>query len=278
MPNRIRDESAGESQGGSQVGREMIRPRGAVGAVAGAVDVLWALGRAGGQPQGVRDIAHLTGLPPSTVHRLLASLTVQGMVEHVPRDQRYALGPRLWELLAQVVREFDWRRVLQERLDAIAAETRETVHLTIAVGKSVMDIDVRDSPETVGVRRVVGELLPVHATAVGKVFLTFSLPFRSALSNGQLSLPRLTPLTRTDPAELQQELEEVRRQGYAINLGERSELTAGAAVPIFDLPGTLVAAVGVSGPRLRLATVDQLHALGQYLQKMTRPFSNLPTA
>ena len=171
------------------------------------------------------------------------------------------------------VRQFDVRRSLRPVMERLNVSTQETVHLAVAVHSQIMDVEVIDSPQSIGVRHDIGSLLPIHATSVGKIFLAFSSHFQNLLSSGEIALPRLTPNTITDSEELFEEIEKIARQGYSLNLGGRSEYTAGAAVPIFGLNGELVAALGVSGPITRYPSLDDLEHLAQEIIQEVQHYS-----
>ncbi len=248
------------------------KPGRTVNAVVNAMEVLRVLGRAG-KPVGVHAISSQMGLAVSTVHRLLTSLVDQEFVVQVPETSEYTLGRGLLELLGDMVRQFDMRRSLRPAMERLNESTRETVHLAVAVHSQIIDVEVLDSPQSIGVRHDIGSLLPIHATSVGKIFLAFSPQFQSMLSAGELVLSRFTPNTITEPNELFEEIEKIARQGYSLNLAGRNEQTAGAAVPIFGFNGELVAALGVSGPITRYPTIEHLENLAQEIIAEVRTYS-----
>jgi DNA-binding IclR family transcriptional regulator len=102
------------------------------------------------------------------------------------------------------------------------------------------------SAHFVGMTDWTGRGAPLHATANGKALLAF----------GDSGLPEalepLTPRTIADPAALEQELDEVRRRGYATAVEELELGLHAVAAPVFDSAGICIAAVSVSGPSYRL--------------------------
>ena len=52
-------------------------------------------------------------------------------------------------------------------------------------------------------------------------------------------------------------LEQIRRQEYAFDRGEREADVCCVAVPLFDADGRAVAALSVSGPQTRLNPIDE---------------------
>ncbi len=211
-----------------------------------AVDVLFHL-HGESEPVGVTAIGRALGLPKSNVHRLLASLARRGLVERDERG-RYRPGMGLVSLgLGAIERE---PAVLAARpvLEAEAAALGETFFL---VGARAGELRVLDKAEGTGFLRAaprVGSSVPVHATAVGKLFLAFG--------DGSITLPdagleAYTEHTTTDPAQLRSEIDRVRGLRYAEN---REEWIAGLAVvaaPVL-VRGRLQAAVAVAAPAARI--------------------------
>jgi DNA-binding IclR family transcriptional regulator len=97
----------------------------------------------------------------------------------------------------------------------------------------------------------IGETLPLHATAVGKIHLAFGSEeeLKARLPE---SLKRLTPKTVTERAALVRELKTAVENGYAVDTGEHVEDVRAVAVPIKDYTGHVVGALAVSGPAYRL--------------------------
>jgi DNA-binding IclR family transcriptional regulator len=118
----------------------------------------------------------------------------------------------------------------------------------------------------------VGALLPVHATAMGKVLLAFHPYLTAELGNG--ALQRYTSCTITDPKLLAIELEQVREQGWALSLEELIEGETSCAAPIRDRQGAAVGAIAISGPTERLCDGTQPRAeLVSYVREGARTIS-----
>jgi len=200
-----------------------------------AVDVLFALH---GAPAslGVTALGHELGLPKSSAHRLLATLTRRGLVERDERG-RYQPGIALVGL----------GLALEQEADALG----ETVFL---VGARARRLYVLDKAEGTGFLRAaprVGEAVPVHATAAGKLFLAFA-PHQVSLPAGALA--RFTPRTLASRRALERAVETVRAQGFAENRDEWIPGMSVVAAPIFSR-GELRGALVVAAPSAR---VDEL--------------------
>src|SRR5690606_16447480 len=94
--------------------------------------------------------------------------------------------------------------------------------------------------------------LPLHATASGKVLLAWQQPeMLETLLNEPLQ--RFTPATVVDRGALLQELERVRRQGYAVVWGELEEDLVGVAAPVRDHTGRVIGVITIGAPMSRVA-------------------------
>ncbi|WP_158746365.1 IclR family transcriptional regulator [Acidisphaera sp. L21] len=200
--------------------------------------------------RGITGLATELGLTKSNVHRLLGTLQVHQLVAQNPSDSTYTLTTRLWELGSLVVARLDLSKVASGPMSELAASTGETVHLSILDGAEVIYISKIESLHAVRAYSRVGGRAPAWSVATGKALLAH-LPSASLASLG----PSLTPFTETTIATVEgliQECGRIRARGYAVNRGEWRADVFGIGAPIADRSGTIIAAVGISGPASRL--------------------------
>lgn len=191
------------------------------------------------------DLLQRSGLAKSTLSRLLSSLERHGLIaRHVDGTlqagaaiTRYAHSAQPNEALVSSA---------QAHLEAIGAASGETVNLAILVGDEVEQIAQIDCTYLVGSVNWVGQRVPLHCSAVGKVFLAGG----AELPPGRLE--RLTPHTITRREELDRELDLVRERGWAVTESELEPGLTAIAAPIQGVHGNVVAAISVSGPAMRL--------------------------
>lgn len=217
-----------------------------------AVDILEMLVH---QPdRNLTEIAGALDIPKSTCFNLLCTLASRGMLT-ADGTGRYRVGPNTIHLGGAFLRQMDVRRVARPIMDRLVAETRETSILAIWDEHSmqVYYIETVSSPESVALHPPeVGRRDPAHSTALGKVLLA-ALPeaeLNRFLSTVQLR--RFTPRTLAEPAQLRAHLEEVRRDGYSLNMCELDTEGGGIAAPVTDHTGRVVAALSLAGPAYRL--------------------------
>lgn len=207
---------------------------------------------------GVTALSHQLGIHKSTVSRLLATLQHEGFVERNPETGKYRLGLGLITLASTALERLDLRRAAQPYLSALAESTQETVNITVLDGDECVNIERITSPKSIRYVGWIGRRTPLHCTSTGKVLLAYLTPNeRDALLPETLS--RLTEKTITDRTALEQTLEQVRQQGYAIAHEELEEGLSAIAAPIRDRTGRVVATVSISGPTYRIEPVRIEH-------------------
>lgn len=198
-----------------------------------------------GRPDlGVSELAAELGMHKSTVSRLLAALERRGLVRRV--GERFAPGPELARLGGLALRGLALAETARGPLERLAGRTGETVNLAVRDGERALNVLQVDAAHFVGVTDWTGRAAPLHATANGKALLAFGgaeLPRR---------LPRLTPKTVVERADLRAELERTRLAGFAVAVEELELGLHAVAAPVFGAAGACVAAVSVSGPAYRL--------------------------
>jgi DNA-binding IclR family transcriptional regulator len=194
---------------------------------------------------GLVEIAGRTGLPRSTVHRLLGELVAAGAIER-GQDRRYRIGLRLWELGALAPRGQGLGEAAAPFLEDIHAATGQNALLGVLDGTDTVYVERLSGRRAVPIRITVGSRLPLHATGAGLALLAFSpFPLRQQVLAGELD--RFTPRTVVDPAELRRVLADVRKRGYAVSDRQVERLGMSVAAPVFDRNG-LLAAVSVVMP------------------------------
>jgi IclR family transcriptional regulator, acetate operon repressor len=219
-----------------------------------AIDVLFHLHQHG-TPQGVSDIGRALGLPKSSAHRLLRALCRRELVER-DTSGRYHPGAALIGLaLAALDREpliAAARGILETHARALA----ETFFLVAARGGRLLVLDKAEGPGVLRASPAVGSAVPVHASAVGKLFLAHA-PERVRLEQ---PLPRYTRKTLVSPRTLARAVQVAAAAGHAQSRGEWIDEMSVFAAPVFAR-GELVAAVCAAVPGARVLRVPERKAI-----------------
>jgi DNA-binding IclR family transcriptional regulator len=205
-------------------------------------------------PANLKQLAVETGLHPSTAHRILAVMVENRLVDRI-EPGTYRLGIRLLELGNLVRMRLNVRQEALPHMQALHDNIRETVNLSVRQGDEVVYVErVSSSGQMMRVVQAVGSRAPLHATAVGKVFLAEDGGDAAGAYGQRAGLPRLTEHTLADAAILGNELEQIRLQGYAMDREEAEKGVSCIAAGIRDDEGRLVAGLSVSAPSDRLDT------------------------
>lgn len=207
------------------------------------------------EPVAFSTLAERTGLPKSTVSRLMSALERHGLV-----DRDAGRGYRPGEVFVGYARSRSFDRDITEIarpfLVRLGEATGETVNLGIATAGMVKQIAQVDSRYLIGVTNWLNLPVPLHCSALGKVLLAFGA---AELPPGPLE--SRTDKTVTDREALARELVTVRRLGYATTDGELEPGLIAVAAPV-RLGDRVVAAVSVSAPSTRFAPTAAREALG----------------
>ena len=196
-------------------------------------------------------VAKLSGLPISTVHRFLMNLDSSGFLTSTGNGN-YHLGIACFSLGQSALGHLDIRRLSLPYLQELHQHTRETIHLTVRHELSAVYVEKLDSPEPLRIFSRIGATVPLYCTAVGKVMLAFMTQEELARVLSQMELKRRTQNTFGNLQELQTEVERVRRAGYACDLEENELHIRCVAAPIWDHTGAVNASLSITGPAVRM--------------------------
>ncbi len=210
---------------------------------------------------GTNEIARRTGINPSSVSRLLATLAGDELVRRVPDTGRWRLGPRLIRLGHAALDRVDLRELARPHLVALTEATGETATLSVPGAHSAVTVDFAQSASSVRSVAEIGRPSAPHATAVGKVFLAYG---GGPIPKGRLQ--SFTARTITDRVELARVLAQVAERGWAEAMGERENDLNGIAAPVVDARSGLVAILGLQGPAGRFDLPVLRRAVRQLLE------------
>lgn len=207
-----------------------------------------------GRPEiGVSELARALGLSPTTVHRILSTLTAEGLLEQNPTAKKYRLGPELTVVGLVALSQWPFGPACRAVMEGLATSTGETVSIGVLRGTEVTYVQQVESRQALRAVREVGMNIPLYCTAQGKILLASAPPDHQAQLLRAVQLERFTPSTITDKADLHRALNTVRERGYAISDEEYVPGLRGIAVPIRNYSGAVTAGLSVMGPSVRLS-------------------------
>jgi len=221
---------------------------------------------------GVVRIAELIGREKSQVSRALRTLADSGFVDRDPLTLQYRLG---WRFFALAARAGEQRllSVAPPLVERLTKDLGETTHLSVLQGTEVLTVLSNSPPHAVTAVGWSGRTVPIYCTSSGRALL-FDHD-RDALSEflSGVEFRKLGPNTVRNAKELYERVIAARAQGYTLVDEEFEFGLVGAAAPVRDFRGLIVAALNVSAPKFRLG--ERLEEAGKEVKSAAGELSAL---
>ncbi len=219
-------------------------------------------------PQTLSQLAQRTGLPKTSVMRMLEALERRAYVARIPGRGGYVSGPRAHQLSLSILQTPHLLRACRSVLGKLVAVTRETCNLNALNGDFVqylVRVEAQD-PMRLQLHMDIGARVPLHCTASGKLFLALTpQPYRNQILE-RLELSACTPRTLTQRAALEAELALIRAQEMGVDNEEFVRGMVAIAVPVRDAQGIMIAALACHGPTAETSLKDLLAHTGPMRQ------------
>jgi DNA-binding IclR family transcriptional regulator len=214
------------------------------------------------------EIVGALDLPRSSTYALLTDMVASRLIEEDSGAgaRTYRIGIGAFEVGMAFLRQRSLAGEAESIVERVASRFDETAHLAVLDNTDVVYVAKAESSHAMRVASSVGARFPAHATGVGKVLLAqLDLAEFVRLYPGQ-ALPPMTPTTVRDRDRLLEELTEIRRNGFAFDDEESTPGLQCLAVPIRGSDGSGVAALSLSVPTIRMATMDRDVVLAELIQ------------
>ena len=198
-------------------------------------------------------IARTTGIPKSTVHRLIKVMVDANVLLREAGPKSYSSGARLSSMIVGVMGRStlqDKRRVI---LKWLVDQIGETCNFTTMASTDLLYVDRVEAEWPLNLTLQPGSKIPIHCTASGKMFLSrIPARLRRRILYGA-PLERFTPKTVTDPMQLEKELARIRKTKISTDdEGFLAGLIA-VAVPVYGRDRRIIATVSVHAPTARMS-------------------------
>lgn len=204
----------------------------------------------------IAELSEATGLPPSTVHRILQTLCEKKYVIRDEYSHTYQLGPALISLGRAAGNNIRIQEAALPILKNLSYVTREDSYLVIQVGDKGLVLDKIDGPNHLKVVEEFGYEMDLHCGAIRKVLLAYQDDsYIKYYLDNMLDRPEAFPQISRNG--LAQELEKIRESGISVSHGEYVHDAVGIGAPIFGIDGRVTASVGIIAPYSRIP--DNLH-------------------
>lgn len=194
----------------------------------------------------IADVARATGLDRATARRCLLTLAELGYADY--DGKFFALTPKILRLGHAYLSATPLPHIVQPFLDKLSEEVHQSASASVLDGTEIVYIARASQKRVMSINLTPGSRLPAYCASMGRVLLA-ALPEDEARSLLDQSIIKpFTPLTRTDPAALMEELAYVRREGYAVIDQELELGLCSIAVPLTNDRGRVIAALNIGAP------------------------------
>jgi IclR family transcriptional regulator, KDG regulon repressor len=227
------------------------------------------------QPElGVREVARMANISPSTAGRLMAGMKESGILQQNPVSRAYSPGSKVLAWSSVYMAQLNIRTVALPFMEEVRRTTGETVTLYILDGNDRLCVERMESQHSIRMVTRVGNKLPLYAGSAGKAILAYMPAAWQVEYLRTVALKPLTSQTYSDPVVLQKELEKIRQDGFAASFGEWILEASGVAAPIFGPDGVVLGALSISGPSARF-TAQLMGEYGAEVRRVTRTISKV---
>ena len=220
---------------------------------------------------GISEIAQVVGLHKATAYRIVTTLVNYGYLEWMAESQKYRLGLELSNLGFKVIRRMDLRREALPYMKDLVRDWDETCDLSMFDQGQVFYVEVLRGNHALTNSAAVGQRLPAHCTASGKLFLAY-LPADEQDEILNQPLDAYTENTVTSPDEIRKQLGVIRNQGYAVDYEEYELGVCAIAAPICNRRGDVIAAIGSPSPTSRM-TAERIAEIAVAFKEAARAIS-----
>ncbi|HHT46419.1 MAG TPA: IclR family transcriptional regulator [Firmicutes bacterium] len=181
---------------------------------------------------GISDLARKLDIPKSTVYGIVQALKEVGALRQSEKTHKYKLGPTLVRLGNRALSEINIRSIARPYMEKLSAEFKETIFMGVFDEQRVTIIEKAESPLDLKISAPIGTRISIFAGATGKIFLSRMRKKKLEKILKEKALPKFTENSITDPKKYLQELEEVRRLGYAKDFEEYIRGVNAISVPL----------------------------------------------
>lgn len=216
-------------------------------------------------PLTITELSEILKTYPSTIHRILETLKYRGYIEQDPVSKKYFLGLKLVELGKYKMNKLDLVKVAYPFLRKLVNQFNENAYLGVYSDEKVLYLEKVESTHLITMSTHIGKTAPLHCTALGKILLTSisKEEINKILSKGKLK--RFTEKTITNKKLLKAEINKVKKQGFAFDLGEYEKDACCVAASILNYQGKILGAISVSLPYYRLDSKTKLNNIKEAL-------------
>jgi IclR family acetate operon transcriptional repressor len=219
------------------------------------------------QPIALNELTKMLDIPKSTIQRTLVTLKEAGWLQNSsPTSTKWEISHRILEIRPLALRGGRLYAAAQQPMTELRDATNETIHFCVPSGDEGAVLIARvDCDQAVRTYNPLGEVSPYATTATGKSLMAY---FPASRVQQILDATPEAQFERahTDRAQVLSQLEQVREQGFALNMREYRPGVCAVAAPVFDENGQPIASICISMPEVRFdeSRVQEWSTLAKY--------------
>lgn len=235
---------------------------------------LQALTLLSGEPAGlsVSELSGLLDIPPSSTHRILTSLKENHFIVQDEDTKKYKAGYKLFTLCSQITKNNSLITSARAVMKDLAKKLDKTIVLCVMENSHIICIDYIENKDTSMYMVKLGYQMPLHSTSAGKVFSAYMNRETAKQELNKQITEAATPYTKTNIDEICKELDEIKKNGYAICDEELQLGIQGIACPIFDINNEVAAVISFAAMKnqhsITEETISALKSSAKYISKL----------
>ena len=222
---------------------------------------------------GLMELSAALGLHKSTVHRLLMSLIYMGYAKQDEGTQKYMLSYKVVNMAGKIMDRMDILQIAKPYMERLSDLSGEAVHLVQREGNNILYIyKIEAKVGTIRMVSHVGMVHPMYCSGVGKAIMA-TLPEEEVKQIWNESIiEKKTEKTITDYTQMQDVLEEVKKNGYALDDEENEKGVRCIAACLYGHQKEVKYAFSISGPTSRM-TRERVKELAVDVRKVQEELS-----
>ena len=224
----------------------------------------------------LQELSEETQLPKPTLHRMLQQLETAGLLQRSVDGRHYGTGVRLRRLAEKLLLNDVSHGARHAVLRHLVEEVGESCNLTALSGSEVIYLDRVETAAPLRFYLQPGSRVPVHCSASGKIFLSEMTHSQRQRLLAHAPLEAFTPKTLTQMDQLEQEIKQIKRQGFALDNEEFLPGLLCVAMLVPNASGRSNLCVAVQAPIMRLP-VDKAMQLLTPLHRAAEALSRIET-
>lgn len=205
---------------------------------------------------GVRELSAHLGFSPATVLRILQILKTHEFVAQDPQSKKYHLGNIYFSFFHALQQSNPVTQTVLPYLEHLRERTQETVHFNMIQGNERVCVNSLESRKSLKGSMPIGERSPLYAGASSKCLLAFCPTEIANAYLENIELVAVTENTILNKTQLRKELADIKVQGYASSIGERSPGLGSLSAPVHNYDNELLGCISLAIPEMRFKDYD----------------------